>query len=81
MWLRNDSNILNYVKIPSYSSEYRNRSTKKGGGVGLYMKVTIKSYKIRSDIIEKGPSFEHLWVELDSKNSKDISSLMLEKTG
>ena len=52
MWLRNDSNILNYVKIPGYSFEYRNCLRKKGWGVSLYIKDMINSYKVRFDIIE-----------------------------
>ena len=47
----------------------------KKGGVGLYIEDTIKLYKIRSDIIENVPSFEHLWVKWDSKNSKQCCLL------
>ena len=40
-WLRNDKNLLQYVKIPGYSFCYKNRDERRGG-VGMYIQDTIK---------------------------------------
>ena len=47
-WLRNDTNLLQYVQIPGYSFCYKNRDERREGGVGIYIKDTIK-YKKRQD--------------------------------
>ena len=39
----------------------------EGGGVGVYVKETIK-YKRRRDSEDSYPTLEHLWIELPSRN-------------
>ena len=41
-WLRNDSDLLQYIQIPGYSLCYKNQDRQQGGGVGMYTKDTIK---------------------------------------
>ena len=41
-WLKNNPEPLEYVKIPGYQMEYRNREIMKGGGVGMYIRENIK---------------------------------------
>ena len=36
-WLKDNMNLLNYVQIPGYKFSYKNRSERRGGGVGLYI--------------------------------------------
>ena len=48
-WLRDDKDLLDYVKISSYNFVYRNREQKHGGGVGAYLKEKL-DFKIREDL-------------------------------
>ena len=41
-WLRNDSDLLQYIQIPGYNLCYKNQDRQQGGGVGMYTKDTIK---------------------------------------
>ena len=41
-WLKDNPQLLNYVKIPGYSQEFRNRENLRGGGVGAYLKESLK---------------------------------------
>ena len=66
-WLKNDKHLLEYVSLPGYKFPYRNRDEKRGGCVGVYIKVCI-TYKIRNDIISLDDSLEHLWVKVKGKN-------------
>ena len=66
-WLRNDNNLLNYVTLSGYMTEFQNRTSKRGGGVGLYIKENIR-YKRRTDIEKQAPEFEHIWIEIAGKN-------------
>ena len=45
-WLRSDANLLQYVQIPGYNFCYKNWDERRGGGVGIDIKDTIK-YKER----------------------------------
>ena len=47
-WLRDDKDLLDYVKISSYNFVYRNREQKRGG-VGAYLKEKL-DFKIREDL-------------------------------
>ena len=40
---------------------YNNRDNMRGGGVGFYIKATIK-FKRREEIENRMPDLEHLWV-------------------
>ena len=37
-WLKNNKTQLEYVQIDGYKSEFKNRESKSGGGVGFYIK-------------------------------------------
>ena len=37
-WLENNKTQLKYVQIDGYKSEFKNRESKCGGGLGLYIK-------------------------------------------
>ena len=67
-WLRNDTNLLQYVQILRYSFCYKNRDERRGGGVGMYIKATIK-YKERHDLSKLDETIEHnMWIECQRKN-------------
>ena len=67
-WLKNDNKMIDYVQIPGYQLEYRNRENRRGGSVGVYIKESIKEYKVRKDINRLGVDIEHLWIEVKGKN-------------
>ena len=66
-WLKDDSNLLQYVTIPGYRFEYKNRDTRRGGGVAFYLKDHLQ-YKVRNDITRLDDQIEHLWLEIQGKN-------------
>ena len=66
-WLKDNQYLLQHVSIGGYRFEYVNRGSKRGGGVGLYIKETIK-YKVRHDIHRIDQTIEHLWIEVSGKN-------------
>ena len=62
-WLKNNPLLLQHVNIPGFCNAFRNRDEIKGGGVGVYVKETTK-FKRRTDIENRYPKIEHLWIEL-----------------
>ena len=58
-WLRDQPQLLQYVSIPGFTTELRNRQGLKGGDVGAYIKDNTK-YKRRRDIENSCPEMEHL---------------------
>ena len=66
-WLRNDTNLLQYVQTPAYSFRYKNRDEWRGGGVGMYIKDTIK-YKEPQDLSKLDETIKHMWIESQGKN-------------
>ena len=66
-WLRDQPQLLQYVSVPGFTTEFRNRQGLKGGGVGAYIKDNIK-YKRRRDIENSCPEMEHLWLEIPGRN-------------
>lgn len=78
-WLKDNPQLMEYVSIPGYATEFRHREDIKGGGVGvgLYIKVDIK-YKRRLDIEKLHPELEHLWLEVPGRNihSKALVGVM-----
>ena len=66
-WLKNNPELLEYVKIPGYQMEYRNRENMKGGGVGMYIRENIK-FSRRRDLENLHPDLEHLWIEIPGRN-------------
>ena len=66
-WLRSDANLLQYVQIPGYNFCYKNWDERRGGGVGIDIKDTIK-YKERQDLNKLDETIEHMWKECQGKN-------------
>ena len=66
-WLKNNPELLEYVKIPGYQMEYRNRENIKSGGVGMYIRENIKVSR-RKDLENLHPDLEHLWIEIPGRN-------------
>ena len=66
-WLKDNPLLMEYVAIPGFNTEFRSRDTIRGGGVGAYIKDTIK-YKRRHDIENLLPELEHLWIEVPGRN-------------
>jgi exonuclease III len=66
-WLKDNSFLLNHVQIPGYQFGFRNRDRIKGGGVGYYIKTTIK-FKERKDISVLDNTIEHQWIEISHRN-------------
>ena len=66
-WLRNDSNLLQYVQIPGYSLCYKNREEWQGDSVGMSIKDTIK-YKEQQDLSKEDETIKHMWKECQVKN-------------
>ena len=80
-WLKNNPELLEYVKIPVYQMEYRNRENMKGGGVGMYIRENIK-FSRRKDLENVHPDLEHLWIEIPGRNkdSKVLIGAMYRST-
>jgi exonuclease III len=76
-WLKDNPQLMEYVSIPGYATEFRHREDIKGGGVGVYIKEDIK-YKRRLDIEKLHPELEHLWLEVPGRNihSKALVGVM-----
>ncbi|PFX20980.1 putative RNA-directed DNA polymerase from transposon BS [Stylophora pistillata] len=66
-WMKSNKDRLEYVSLPGFSKEFRNRDNVKGGGVGAYIRDNIK-YKRRKDIENTQADIEHLWLEIQGKN-------------
>ena len=49
-WLKDNKHLLDHVSSPGYVNEFRNRDSIRGGGVGAYIKDSIK-YRRRKDIV------------------------------
>lgn len=59
--------LLEYVQLPGFVTEFRNREKIRGGGVSAYIKDNL-SYKRRKDIEGIQPELENLWLELSGRN-------------
>jgi exonuclease III len=68
-WLKDNAELLNYVEIPGYQFGFKNRCRAKGGGVGFYIKTSIK-FKERKDITNLDLTMEHQWIEIQGKKNK-----------
>ena len=66
-WLKNNELLLQHVAVPGYCYAFRNRDRIRGGGVGVYVRDTIKFVR-RRDIEERHSELEHLWIELPGRN-------------
>ena len=74
-WLKNNKTQLEYVQIDGYKSEFKNRESKSGGGVGFYIKKHM-NFNVRHDLRKTDESIEILWTEVQggNKNTPDLSS-------
>ena len=68
-WQRNDTDLLQYVKIPGYSFFHKNRVERRGGGVGMYIKDAIK-HKERQDLSKLDETMEHMWIRVSKEKQK-----------
>ena len=66
-WLKDNKTQLEYLQINGYSSVWKNRESKTGGGVGFYIKEHM-SVKVRQDLGKIDESIETLWIELRGRN-------------
>lgn len=73
-WLKDNPLLLQHVSMPGYQLCYNNRDKCRGGGVGAYIKESIK-FKRGQDIENLQQEFEHLWLEISGKNKN--SKLLL----
>ena len=55
-WLKNNKTQLEYVQIDGYKSQFKNRESKSGGGVGFY----IMNFNVRHDLEKIDESIEVL---------------------
>jgi exonuclease III len=61
----------NYFNIPGYNIEYTNRIDREKGGVCMYISEKVK-YKLRTDLCHANSNFESCFIEIESKNKKNI---------
>ena len=66
-WLTDNKRQLEYVQINGYSSVWKNRESKTGGGVGFSIKEHM-SFKVSHDLGKIDESIEILWIELRGRN-------------
>ena len=80
-WLKDNPALLEYVSVPGYSADFRNRELIKGGGVRAYIHESI-NFKRRIDIEKRSPDLEHLWLEVPGRNrhSKVLIGIMYRST-
>ena len=62
-WLKDNPDLLDYLKIDGYDIKFRNREHTRGGDVGLYIRSDIK-FKLRNYIVNTNTDIEHLWIEV-----------------
>ena len=62
-WLKDNPDLLDYLKIDGCDIKFRNREHTRGGGVGLYIRSDIK-FKLRNYIVNTNTDIEHLWIEV-----------------
>ena len=61
-WLKDIKTQLEYIQINGYSSVWKSRESKTGGGVSFYIKEHM-SLKGRHDLGKIHESIEILWIE------------------
>ena len=66
-WLKNNKTQLEYVQIDGYKSEFKNRESKSGVGVGFYIKEHM-NFNVRHDLRKIDESIEILWTEVQGRN-------------
>ena len=74
IWLKNN-NLLLYTLLcyllltyyPGYIHAFNSRNNTRIGGVGIYIKESIK-FNRHTDLEKQYPNLEHLWVEIPGHN-------------
>ena len=66
-WLRDQKELLDYVSIDGYATEFRHSVATKGGEVGADIKKNV-AYTRHFDIEKTQLDLEHLWLELPGRN-------------
>ena len=66
-WLQNDRNLVQSVQIQGYNFCFRNQDKRRGGGVGLNIKDTIK-YKERQEFSKLDETIEYMSTKCQGKN-------------
>ena len=59
--------IIKLSLIDGYKSEFKNRESKSGGGVGFYIKEHM-NFNVRQDLRKIDESIEILWTEVQRRN-------------
>ena len=62
-WLQDTKYQQNYVQINGYNAIFKDRTNKRGGGVGFYLKEQLH-YKVRNDLTRNYSNLEVLLVEI-----------------
>ena len=70
-WLKDNEHHYEYVQISGYNTVFRNRESKKGGGVGFYIKGHL-SFKLRNGITKMDDSIEAIWIDVRGKKTDFI---------
>ena len=68
-WLKENQMLLNLVQVPGYFAGFRHRDRIRGGGVGFYIKTSIK-FKERQDLNALDDTMEHQWIEVSMKKKQ-----------
>ena len=73
-WLQYTEYQRDYVQVNGYSTVFKNRTGKKGGGVGFYLKEQLQC-KVRTDLTRNYTDLEIVVVEIHGRN-KNTPSLV-----
>ena len=76
-WLKDNPQLLKHVSIPGYVPKFHHRDKKRGGGVGMYIRESIK-FKKRDDITDKDNTIEHMWMEIKGKHDSFLLAAMYQ---
>ena len=68
-WLQDNQEQLDYAEIPGYNCHFKNRTDRRGGGVGIYAKESLR-FKIREDLIKHCP-IEVMCTEFCGRNKNN----------
>ena len=73
-WLQDTEYQRDYVQVNGYNTVFKNRTGKRGGGVGFYLKEQLQ-YKVRTGLTRNYTDLEILVVEIRGRN-KNTPSLV-----
>lgn len=79
-WLSN-THQQNYVQLPDYTTFFKNRENRRGGGVGFFVRKGISAIE-RKDLGKLDESIEHLWIKVlgRNKNSPYLVAVFYQPT-